>query len=169
MKRSLYALLLLALSACAPRATPASPVAAPASLAPLLQRVNAVRQLGYDCGPRGVFGPAPPVVWNARLERAALEHSRDMAAQGLFSHSGSDGSTPAQRVERSGYAWSAVGETLAYGGPGHFSPSSVIDAWLGSPGHCATLLEPDFAELGAAVVSAELDYWTLVMATPTRP
>lgn len=162
----------LSLAACAPRATAPAPAAqasatpAPGAWAPLLERVNAARRAGADCGERGVYGPAAPVAWNARLATAAQTQSDDMAERGFFSHTGSDGSQAGLRAERAGYAWSVIGETLAYATPGYFTPRSVIEAWLGSPGHCATLLEPDFRELGAARSEGELEYWAVVLGAP---
>jgi uncharacterized protein YkwD len=153
-------------TACAPRALERP---APAAFAPLLARVNEVRRSGYDCGPRGRFGPAPTLSWNERLAAAALQQGRDMAQGQFFSHSGSDGSSVGQRAARAGYAWVVVGETLAYATPGHFTPESVVDAWLTSPGHCATLLEPDFRELGAAEAEGDLEYWAVVLGTPRKP
>ncbi|HEV2123343.1 MAG TPA: CAP domain-containing protein, partial [Chloroflexota bacterium] len=127
---------------------------------------NGVRGRGYDCGERGSFGPAVPLAWNPTLAEAAEDHGRDMAAHGFFSHTGSDGTDVSDRVERHGYAWSAVGENLADATPGHFTPKSVVEAWLGSPGHCANLLRPEFREIGAAKVTEDLEYWTQVFGTP---
>src|SRR4051794_14668685 len=45
----------------------------------------------------------PPLTIAPKLVEAARVHARDMAEHGLMSHEGSDGSTPAQRVERQGY------------------------------------------------------------------
>lgn len=132
----------------------------------MLARVNAARRVGADCGARGVYGPAPAVGWDGRLAAAAQTQSDDMAERGFFSHTGSDGSHAGERAQRAGYAWSVIGETLAYATPGHFTPSSVVEAWLGSPGHCATLLEPDFRALGAARSEGELEYWTVVLGAP---
>ncbi len=159
--RALTLVLLLLLGACAPRTAPSERV--PDAFAPLLGRVNAARQQGHDCGPRGRFGPARALAWNDRLAGAALGHGRDMAERAFFSHTGSDGSDSGARARRNGYDWSVVGETLAYATPGHFTPESVVDAWLTSPGHCATLLEPDFRDLGAAKAEGELEYWALVL------
>jgi hypothetical protein len=46
---------------------------------------------------------------NRRLQAAALGHSRAMAEQDFYSHTGVDGSTPGERAEGSGYVWQAVG------------------------------------------------------------
>lgn len=132
----------------------------------MLEAVNAIRRSGFDCGVAGRFSPASALSWSPQLAQAADAHARDMAARGFFDHIGSDGSSPAERVSRTGYLWQLVGENLAYATPGHFDAVRVVDAWLTSPTHCANLLNPDFSELGAAVVRAELEYWVQVLAKP---
>lgn len=47
--------------------------------------------------------PRQPLAWNDQLASAAQEHSDDMASKGYQSHTGSDGSSPDQRIERAGY------------------------------------------------------------------
>lgn len=48
--------------------------------------------------------------------------------------------------------------------------NKVVDGWLASPGHCATLMNPDFTELGAAyAVDPKSDagiYWTGLFGSP---
>ena len=115
---------------------------------------------------RAAPGARQPLPAAGRGLRRAQGHSRDMALSGAFAHRGSDGRDAAERAERQGYLWSAVGETLAYSTPGHFDAETVVDAWLGSPGHCATLLEPAFRELGAGRDLGALEYWTVVLGAP---
>jgi uncharacterized protein YkwD len=64
---------------------------------------------------------------------------------------GSDGSSSGERVTRAGYAWRAVGENIA---SGQKDADAVVAAWLASPGHCATLMGPYFAEMGVAFAYA---------------
>ena len=45
----------------------------------------------------------PPLAWNAQLAQAAQGHSQDMATNQYQSHTGSDGSTPQQRMQAAGY------------------------------------------------------------------
>ncbi|PJE97292.1 hypothetical protein CUT44_13680 [Streptomyces carminius] len=89
-----------------------------------------------------------PVTANARLTRAADDYSDVMAASGVMSHTGPDGSTMAERVEAAGYAWSNLGENIARGQP---DAASVMDAWMKSPGHRANILNCAFEELGVGV------------------
>ena len=60
-----------------------------------------------------------------------------MATQNYFSHTSADGRTLADRINATGYAWSALGENIAAGYP---SVNAVVDGWMASDGHCS---EPD--------------------------
>jgi hypothetical protein len=59
------------------------------------------------------LAPAAPLAPNSRLRKAALGHARDMAAGAHQSHTGSDGSTIAQRLARAGYNFRTAGENNA--------------------------------------------------------
>ena len=174
LRFTLFTLLLLA--SCAPRSSspetstpqPAQisndPV--PAAFTTQLARVNEARRAGFDCGEGGVFGPAEPLTWNDKLATAAQKHNQNMLENNFFSHADPAGDTPSDRVAREGYAWSLTGENLAYATPGNFTPASVVDAWLGSPGHCAVLMDAEFREIGAAKLTGDLEFWTQVFAAP---
>lgn len=121
----------------------------------MLDAVNAVRAAGQNCG--GVrYAPAGPLVWNDRLELAAERHSVDMAEHETFAHRGSDGSEVSERVTRAGYSWRLVGENIARY---QRTVPEVVQDWVESPGHCRALMDPRYAEMGAAVQSL---YWTQV-------
>ncbi|UZJ32835.1 CAP domain-containing protein [Streptomyces endophytica] len=132
-----------------PAATP-SPTAsgAPASgtAASILKLVNSERSKA-GCS---------PLKLNAKLTKAAQDHSKDMAAHRNMSHTGSDGSDPGQRITRAGYRWSAYGENVAYG---YSSPASVMKGWMNSPGHKRNILDCSFKELGVGLAQPG-DYWT---------
>lgn len=125
----------------------------------LLSLVNQARSQPRSCGGT-TFAAAPPLALNARLTLAAQGHSEDMQASGTFSHTGSDGSTLADRVDRQGYSWSALAEDIAYG---FDTPQAAVDAWLASPGHCSAIMEPQYRDLGAGVAGV---YWTLDFGAP---
>ena len=89
------------------------------------------------------------------LERAASAHSRDMVRRDFFSHESPSGTTPQQRIDRTGYlsgarSW-AVGETIAWGTGGYATPSSIVRGWLRSPGHRAILLDGRYRDLGIGI------------------
>ena len=81
----------------------------------ILSLVNEARAAGRRCGGK-YFAPVGPLALDAALTRAALEHSRDMAAHDAFDHRGRDGSTPGMRVDRAGFGdHRIVGENIAAG------------------------------------------------------
>src|SRR5215217_2255478 len=85
---------------------------------------------------------------NAQLQRAALGHGADMVGRGYFSHSGRNGSQPAQRIRAAGYlssggAW-RIGENLAWGTGELSTPKAITAAWMASPGHRANVLQPAY-------------------------
>jgi Cysteine-rich secretory protein family len=132
----------------------------------VLDLVNAARAEGRQCGDDR-YEPAEPVTLSRTLSDAALGHVRDMAERGSASHTGSDGSDSGERITRAGYTWHASGENVA---AGQADADAVVAAWLGSPGHCATLMAPYFTETGIAFALAPGKdpgiYWTQVFAAP---
>jgi len=126
----------------------------------VLELVNQARATPRYCGNRA-FNAARPVRWNDLLAEASRLHSEDMARYNYFSHSGRDGSDPAQRVERAGYRYRATGENIA---AGQMKPEEAVAGWIKSPQHCANLMNPAYTEMGAAfAVNARSEmgvYWT---------
>lgn len=134
----------------------------------LLQRINALRASGANCGSSGTFPAAPAVAWNAKLTQAADGHSQDMSAQNYFSHTSKDGRSFTQRIDATGYTWSAAGENIA---AGYGSVDAVMDGWTASPGHCANLMNASFTEFGVSCVpgtssTTYSNYWTMDLAKP---
>ena len=115
-----------------------------------------------------------PVTANAQLTAAALGHSTDMALNDFTSHTGSDGSSPEDRVTAAGYDFISAGENIAWG---FTTPQSVMAWWMGDPPHRAQILDCSFAEIGVGYYFLENDtgnnnfhhYWTQVFATPAAP
>jgi uncharacterized protein YkwD len=133
----------------------------------LVRLVNEQRTAGASCGARGSFAATTPLAWDARLMGAAFVHSRDMAQNNLFSHTGSDGSTPSQRVSAAGYDWSTTGENIAAGQP---TVAAVVAAWMASPDHCANIMTPAFRDFGVACATSSTStyriYWTMELGAP---
>ncbi|CAD5108610.1 CAP domain-containing protein [Zestomonas carbonaria] len=132
----------------------------------LLQLINTARAQARQCGDES-FASTTPLTWNAALGSAAETHSRAMANGNFFSHRSSDGLTPSDRAELAGYSGQQIGENIA---AGLDTARKVIDGWLASPSHCASLMNPQFSDLGAAyAVDPQSDagiYWTAVFGTP---
>ncbi len=122
----------------------------------MLELVNEARAVGRSCGSAGWFAAADPLALEPRLNAAAQWYSDDMHVNGAWGHVGSDGSTLRDRVDRTGYPWRALGENIA---KGQSAPESVMAAWLGSSGHCANIMRPQFTELGVGRAGVS---WTQV-------
>jgi uncharacterized protein YkwD len=93
---------------------------------------------------------------NAKLTKAAQSHSDDMSDSRTMSHTGSDGSSPGDRITRAGYDWRTYGENVAYGYP---TAESVMAGWMSSPGHKANILNCEFKEIGVGL-ARDGYYWT---------
>ena len=65
--------------------------------------------------------------------------------KGELTHTGPGGNDVADRVEKEGYKWRALGENVAWN---YGSPADVIKGWMGSEGHCENILSPDFTDFG---------------------
>ncbi len=122
-----------------------------------LDRINSVRATGCKCGVT-YMPPAPPLVWNDILAKAAFNHAKDMSRHNYFSHVSLDGRTSEQRVVAAGYGYQGfrsyqVGENIA---EGQQSITEVNDGWFKSEGHCKNLMNPGFKEIGVAQYNA---YW----------
>lgn len=107
----------------------------------------------------------PPLVIDAAVMHAAAAHSADQAAMRRMTHTGSDGSNAGTRLTRAGYAWRTWGENVA---AGQWSAEDVTNAWMGSPGHRANMLNAAFVHIGVGVAfdSSGTPYWTMVLAAP---
>ena len=121
----------------------------------VVERTNAVR---------AQYGLAPLAI-QPQLVEAAQAHSNDQAARQRMSHVGADGSSVADRLDATGYSWSRVAENVAAGQP---TATRVTDAWLGSPGHRANMLDGALVHIGVAVAysSSGTPYWTMVLSAP---
>jgi len=121
--------------------------------ATLLQLVNDIRMKGCNCGST-VMPAVSAVIWNDQLAKAAYDHSVEMNTQDYFSHTGLDGSGPGQRITAAGYNWTSYGENIA---EGYSTEQIVMNAWLGSEGHCKNIMNGLFKDMG---VGRDGNYWT---------
>lgn len=119
----------------------------------LLAAINQARAQARNCGGTA-YAAAPPLGWNSLLTQAAIGHSTDMASKGFFSHNGSDGRGYTQRIMDTGYNFTIPSEVLNLSQGGAFSVSRSMNSWLGSAGHCASIMDPSLKELGGACVSS---------------
>jgi uncharacterized protein YkwD len=118
----------------------------------------------------------PNLLLNIQLSSAAQAHANDLATVGYEGtedpHSGSDGSRPLDRVERTGYldylhsvqeyivekqipniqGYAYIGENALRATPDYDgSAKSIIDAWEKSSGHYANIINSEYKECGFGV------------------
>ena len=108
---------------------------------------------------------------NARLSRAAYQHTVDMVKRNYFSHTSKSGADIVDRLSRTGYmrgarSWT-VGENLAWGAGTRSPPREIVAAWMNSPGHRANILQRRFREIGIGVVFQAPRATSAVSATYT--
>jgi uncharacterized protein YkwD len=132
----------------------------------VLTLVNQKRAAGATCG--GVYkAPASALTLDTRLRCAARKHSLDMGTNNFMSHTGSDGSTPWQRMTNAGYTYSSAAENVA---AGYATPSAVVTGWMNSSGHCNNIMNPSLTQLGVgyyyAPNSTYKHYWTQDFGRP---
>ncbi|WP_207532271.1 CAP domain-containing protein [Desertivirga arenae] len=122
-----------------------------------LSRINKLRAEGCNCG-GDYMPPVGPLIWNDQLEIAALGHAQDMNRNKYFDHISKNGSKLKDRVFAVGYTYDGfksffIGENIALG---QRSIREVMNGWIGSEGHCRNLMNPNFKEVGIALVN---HYW----------
>ena len=102
----------------------------------------------------------PPLAPSGQLFQAARLHAVDMATRDYFDHVSPDGSRAADRAARQGVPACGIGENIAFG---QKSSAAVFDAWMGSRGHRANILNPRMRSYGLA---REGNIWVLVLYAP---
>jgi len=109
-----------------------------------------------------------PLRVDSRLMRAAQVHSGDIAAHDIWSHTGSDGSSPQDRMQRAGYSLGAGDEILAANST---DASAIVSAWLSNSDHRSILMNSEYEDIGVGYAynpdSAYHHYWTLNLAYPS--
>jgi uncharacterized protein YkwD len=121
-----------------------------AALAKVVTLVNAERKR-KGCG---------AVKVDARLAKAATDHSADMARRSYFSHNTPEGVDPWQRAGKAGYT-RPTGENIALG---YADAKTVMDGWMKSAGHRENILDCAAHSIGVGL-ARNADgtlYWTQV-------
>lgn len=103
----------------------------------------------------------PPMSYTFELSSAAQDHARDKARSPNNPHIGTDGTTAAERLLRSGYRGGYAGEATAWG----FSdPRLAVEFWINSDSHRPILLNRITNEVGVGYLedysSANVWHWT---------
>ena len=143
----LLTVLALALAACGPAPSTTGPGGAkvyritsrdvPQIQSRMLESVNGLRSASG----------AQPLQLNQQLTNAAATHSRDMAVQNRPWHFGSDGSSPLDRVARSGYPGPFRGETIS---ETYETELETLAAWMEQPETRRVILDPQARFMGFA-------------------
>ena len=130
-----------------------------ANITETLDAINAYRE---DNG-------LPPYTTDSQLARAAQAHANDMACNSLFGHTGSNGSTIAQRVQASGYVYSYVTENV-YGSYPPLTGQGVINWWINDKTdlrHNRNLISDTYIEIGIGYsFFNNFGYYVVVFGTP---
>jgi uncharacterized protein YkwD len=112
----------------------------------------------------------PPLAMQSQLRAAARVHSTDMACNNFISHTGSDGSRPADRVQDQGYSFSWIGENIFSTSNTSNAPLQAITWWMNSTPHRNNILSPNYTEIGLGYIynadSSYSGYFTAVFARP---
>ena len=114
-----------------------------------------------------------PLRMNNKLQEIAQSHSRDMAVNDIFSHTGLDGSSIGDRLRRINYDFWYAAENIAVGSA---TPRRAMNQWLNSPGHRSNILNPRIKDIGIGYYYMPNDegtqrwghYWTQTFGQPMR-
>src|SRR5262249_2751587 len=89
--------------------------------------------------------PQPPLAWNSALGASAQGQSQDMVNTQVQSHTGSDGSTPSQRMQQSGYGNMASSAENAYAYASSVDQAMqafLLDWGVSNDGHRVNIQQP---------------------------
>lgn len=91
---------------------------------------------------------------NSALSQAAYNKAQSMFEEDYWAHVSPSGKEPWDFILKEGYDYSYAGENLAK----NFNGSEeVVVAWYNSPSHRENLLNPNYEEIGFAVVNGNLE------------
>ncbi|NQU82700.1 MAG: hypothetical protein HQ539_02005 [Parcubacteria group bacterium] len=107
-----------------------------------------IQMLNKDRGELGIG----ELVENPALNKAAGLKAQHMLEQGYFDHNSPEGITPWFWFKVAGYDYYYAGENL---GIGFLDSEEIHQAWQDSPLHQANLLNPDYREIGIAIVRGD--------------
>ncbi|WP_420688418.1 CAP domain-containing protein [Deinococcus sp. ME38] len=114
----------------------------------LMNITNEARRHGQRCGDR-LYGTTGPLVWHEPLALSAQMHVDDMIRLNFRGHVNPEtGSEPLERARQHGFTGEVSNENAAYD---VITPEEALDTLLRSPGHCRTLMDPQWTLFGAAV------------------
>ncbi|MBT2697525.1 sporulation protein [Bacillus sp. ISL-40] len=98
----------------------------------------------------------PALKVDVTLSKMAHEKSRDMSANGYFSHTSPTYGSPFDMMKKYDITYRYAGENIAMG---QRTPEEVVKAWMNSEGHRKNILSPNYNYIGVGYVS-QGNYWT---------
>lgn len=104
----------------------------------------------------------PPLVENPKLNFSAEKKLQDMFIKGYFEHISPTGVGVSDLGKEVGYEYILIGENLAMGN--FKDDTSLVDAWMASPGHRANILNNRYTEIGVSVAKGDYNGETIWMA-----
>ena len=111
-----------------------------------------------------------PLVLDVRLWASAQAHTLDMTSGDFLSHTGSDGSSPGDRITAAGYPWTGWSENVA---AGQTTAEAVVQAWMNSPGHRDNILRESSEHVGIGygfdAGTTYGHYWTMNFGASASP
>lgn len=113
-----------------------------------LDLINSERAAGATCGSTTI-PPMPPLQMDENLREAARCHSLSMAREDYFDDTGSDGSSPAERVGRTSFSGDYRNQNLFAGSP---DPAMVVSGWMGAAGQCSNVMASNINVVGLGYV-----------------
>lgn len=106
-----------------------------------------------------------PLTYDKGLTDQARKHSQDMIDNHYFSHIGSDGSQPYNRMQAAGYKEQMYAENIAYG---QYSSIYAHEGLMNSLGHRKNILNKKLTHVGVGVAFDEnnIPYYTINFYKP---
>ena len=96
--------------------------------------------------------PMTPLKWSEGLGKSANDHAKDIGGKGITGHTGSDGSSMTDRMDRYGKWQSKCGENCSFGcaTAEDIICQLIVDDGLSSRGHRNNIFSSDFGVTGVA-------------------
>jgi len=136
-----------------------------------IERIDAHRERGADCGTKGRGSSAPALRRSGALTCAARAHAVAMAEQAHVGHTTPDEIDTTSRVDAVEYE----GAVIEHFAAGPQTAEEVVEGvWRVSDAHCIDLLAPDHIDVGVGFVGDTMEgtpyatYWVVLLGDPPR-
>jgi uncharacterized protein YkwD len=123
-----------------------------------LTRSGTIRETNLQREKNGL----PKLEENKKLDESAMIKARDILNKQYFDHISPSGRGPADLADEAGYDYIVIGENLALGG--FKDDTTLVEAWMNSPGHRENILNSGFREIGVATIQGKYEERTVWVA-----